>query len=240
MNKLCLFLVASLLSYPIYAQEQYSQKKCNFGGGIELTSKYMWRGLECASGPTIFPTLSFSTGGFSASALGAYAFDNSIREVDLSIGYTVKGFSIGLVDYFYPSAEGMKDSYFIWEKDKTDHLLEAVFSYCFDKIPLYVMWSTMFYGADYNLEGNQAYSSYLEIGYSHNFGENNEISATLGASVLKGMYTLYDQDFSIVNIAAKYTKTFDFGVISIPLSASYIINPYMEKSYLTVSVGANF
>lgn len=237
MKKTTVVFILSLMALTSFAQEE---SKCNFSGGIELTSKYMWRGLECASGPTVFPTLSFDVSGFSIAATGAYAFDNSVREADICLGYSIKGFSVGLVDYYYPTIEGAKDSYFNWKKGETAHLLEATLSYSFETIPIYVMWSTMVYGMDYNLDGKQAYSSYLETGYSHDFGKNNEISATIGASVLKGMYTFYDQNFSVVNIAAKYTKTFEFEKISIPLSASYIINPYMEKSYLTVSAGFYF
>jgi len=237
MKKLFTIIVLCVLSLSAFAKQT---SKCQFSGGFELTSKYMWRGLECAIGPTVFPTLSFCAGDFSISALGAYAFDSSIREVDLAIGYSFKGLSIGLVDYFYPSREGMSDSYFNWKSKETGHLLEATLSYCFQRIPFYIMWSTMFYGNDYNQNEKQAYSSYFELGYTYDFGKNNEISAILGTSVLKGMYTFYEKGFSAVNIAAKYSKTFDLEVISVPLSVTYIINPYMEKTYLSVSAGFFF
>lgn len=208
-------------------------------GSLELTSKYVWRGTECASGPTLFPSGTLEFGNFSVGAWGAYSFDNGMNELDLSLGYNIGNFSIGITDYYYPTLSGA-DQYFKWKSRETGHLLEGTISYSPEAFPLTVLWSTMFYGADFNLDDKQAFSSYLEISYEHSFDDYGSLCATAGASILKGFYTGYDKSFSVINLGLTYAKTIELEHICFPLSVSYIINPYLEKSFLTATVGISF
>ena len=165
-----------------------SAAKPVFSGALDLTSKYMWRGTECSSGATLFPSASLEIGGLSLSAWGAYALDSSVSEIDLSIGYTLGNFTLGITDYYYPSAYGLDDSFFNFKPAETGHTLEGTLTYTPEAFPLTLMWSTMFYGADKDADG----------------------------------------------------KTIELDKVSFPLSVSYIVNPYLDKTFLTASVGIAF
>lgn len=228
---LSLVLVPSLL----YAQEKHSP----FGISLELSNKYMWRGIEYGTAPVAFPMLSFSYKGFSAFALGAYAFDGSHQEVDLGISYSHKKIMFGLSDYYYPSAVGEKDSYFRLSNRSTGHSVEAYLTTTPFDVPLWLTLSTYVFGADKKLNGNQAFSSYMEVGYTHSFNDNDDLSFALGANLNESFYTNYLKGFNIVNIVLKYATSFTLGKFKLPVSASYVLNPYKEKSYITFSLYFN-
>lgn len=233
-----LFVMSAFMICVLTVNAQETEKSSPFSASVELTSKYLWRGQEYGDAPTIFPTLGYATGGLNVYATGAYTFDNSWREADLSISYTFKDFTLGVVDYYYPTPTGERDKLFEFNKDKTGHLFEGCLTYAPASIPISAMISTFFYGADKNLDGNQAWSTYAELGYHYDFSETNIFSVALGASLSKSLYNNFETGFSIVNIALKYQTEIPTGKkFSIPVSAQYVINPQKEKSYISFSIG---
>ncbi len=236
MKKIFLFL---FLFIGLQGFSQEVHKTSPFSASAELTSKYLWRGQEYGEAPTVFPTLGFATGGLSVYATGAYTIDNSWRETDLGVGYTIGDFSVGIVDYFYPTPTGNSDKLFNFKKDETGHLFEGSLSYAPSALPITAMVSTFFYGADKNMEGEQAWSAYAEIGYHYDFSETNILSLALGASLNKSLYNNFETGFSVVNIALKYQTAIPMGDYNLPVSAQYVINPQKEKSYLSFSVYLN-
>lgn len=236
-----LFLCVALVSSVLTVNAQETKTNSHFSGSVELTTKYLWRGQEYGETPTFFPTLNYSIGGFSVYATGAYTFDNSWREADLGLSYTWKGLTLGLVDYYYPTVVGENDNYFNFKNGETGHLLEGCISYEFEKIPISIMVSTFFYGADKNLDGKQAYSSYAELGYHYDFKDESVISVALGASMNRSLYNNFETGFSIVNIAAKYQRDiYSNNKISIPASVQFVVNPQKQKNYISFSLGLNF
>ena len=207
---------------------------------LELSSKYMWRGMEYGTSPTLFPMLSFNKAGFNIFGMGAYALDGSHQEVDLGVSYTYKGFTIGVSDYYYPSAVGENDKYFDFNNRTTKHYVEGYLTMMPFKYPLWFTVSTYIYGCDKDLNGEQAYSSYIETGYSHYFNDDNILSAAIGANLNKSIYTDYEGGFNVVNVMLKYTYNLNLNKFCLPLSASYIINPYREKGCFTFSAYLNF
>lgn len=208
----------------------------HFDATLELTTKYMWRGIEYGTSPVTFASINYSIGGFNAYALGGYAIDGSHQEVDLGLSYSYKFFTLGFADYYYPSAVGAKDDYFVFRNRDTGHYIESFATFGLDKCPLWLTLSCYIAGADKNLKGKQAYSSYAELGYSYTFRQNHTISLALGANLNKGFYTDYAHDFNLVNACLKYATSFRFGNVVLPVSASYILNPYKEKSFVSFSI----
>ena len=207
-----------------------------FSASLELTTKYMWRGIEYGTAPTVFPMIGYCYKGFNAFAMGGYAVNGSHQEVDLGVSYKANEFSFGVSDYYYPSAVGEKDGYFKLSNRNTGHWVEAYASWNGKKIPLWVTVSTYVFGADKNEDGKQMYSAYAEVGYTHSFNDNNSMSLCVGANLNKSFYTEYQSGFNVVNINAKYRTAFKFGKFHLPVSAGYILNPYKNKSFFTMSL----
>ena len=66
----------------------------HWGIGIDLQTKYTWRGMEMMtqkSSPVIFPSVNYSWEGLFVYAMGGYAVNGEYAEVDLGISYTWKG-----------------------------------------------------------------------------------------------------------------------------------------------------
>lgn len=220
----------------LVANAEENLKESPFFASLELSTKYMWRGIEYGTAPTVFPMIGYNTHGFNAFAMGGYAINGSHQEVDLGVSYTAKEFTVGVSDYYYPSSVGEQDGYFKLSNRETGHWVEAYATWAGTKIPLWVTVSTYIFGADKNEDGKQMYSSYAEVGYTHSFTDDNKISLCVGANLNKGFYTDNESGFSVVNVNAKYSTAFKFGSFKLPVSASYVLNPYRNKSFFTMSL----
>ena len=218
-----------------------AENKSKFHVSLELSSKYMWRGLEYGEAPVAFPSIYFNDKGFNAFVMGAYAFDGSHQEVDYGVSYTKGWVTLGLSDYFFPSAVGEKDNYFDYASHSTGHSVESYLTIAPTKVPMWLTFSTYLFGADKKLNGNQAYSSYVELGYRYDINENNALSLGMGANLNKSFYTNYEKGFNVVNIALKYAVNVPIGKsFKLPVSVSYVLNPYKEKSFFTFSMYFNY
>lgn len=240
MKKCVTLILLSLILISTFGQNTKECAKSPFNASIELTTKYMWRGLEYGTSPAVLPSLNFSSGGFNAFVMGAYTWDGSHQEVDLGFNYNLKALTFGVLDYYYPSNVGENDNYFNLKNRNTGHSVETYLTIASEKSPAYVTISTFIFGNDKKFNGCQAYSSYAEIGYTHTFNDNKNISLAIGAALNKSFYTDYEKGFNIVNIAIKYVTALKFGNFQFPISTSYIINPYREKSYFTFSTYFGF
>lgn len=210
-----------------------------FGLSLELSTKYLWRGIEYGDAPIAFATIDYGHKGFGAWIMGAYAFNGSHQEIDLGITYSTKWFTIGVSDYYYPSAVGNNDRYFDMDNHTTGHWGELYVTATPFRFPLWATVSTYIYGADKKPDGRQAYSSYAEIGYTYMFMEKNAISLAIGANLNKGFYTDYESGFNVSNITLKYATAFSLGNFKLPVSASVMYNPYRDKCFFSFSAYFN-
>lgn len=222
--------------------------KSPFGLGLDLQTKYVWRGMEMMtedSAPVLFPSINYSYKGLFVYAMGGYAVNGKYAEVDFGVGYTLpNGIGIAVNDYYYPSIDSKEDHYMKGGRN-TGHWLEAVLSYNPSNIPVWATLSNFFYGADKYIDDKgaekQAYSTYLEIGSFYNFLDYNRISLALGAALNKSCYTGYEHDFSLCNIELKYTYSVNFkSAWQLPLSVAYIYNPVFNKSFVNFTANLAF
>lgn len=211
----------------------------NFHLGLDLQTKYLWRGMEMMSEesvPVFFPCVNYLWYGLYAYVMGGYAINGKYAEVDLGISYSWKGFTMGLNDYYYPTISGEDDEYL--GGNHNGHWLEVTLTYAPEKVPLWITASNFFAGdddkyADDNGGMKQAYSTYLEIGTYYDFLANNRISLAVGMTPSKSCYNNYEKDFSVCNIDLKYTYNVSFkSGWTLPVSAEYIYNPAFDKSYV--------
>ncbi len=227
-----------------FAQAQESDKReSNFHLGVDLQTKYIWRGMEMITedaAPVVFPQLNFQTGGLYAYAMGGYSINGKYSEVDLGVSYTHKWLTVGINDYYYPTTTTAEDQYFNLKNDETGHWLEAAVTIAPENIPAYLTVSNFFYGADKNLEGDQAYSTYAELGGHYDFLNDHSLSLAVGAAFNKSCYNGYAHNFGICNIEMKYTYNLAMKNLTLPLSVSYIINPVYEKSHVNFTASFAF
>jgi len=210
-------------------------KESNFHLGLDLQTKYIWRGMEMMTdeaAPVLFPCVNYSNKGFYAYVMGAYAINGKYAEVDLGLSYTYKWLTVALNDYYYPTTNTPKDQYFNLKNRDTGHWLEALVTIAPEKIPVYLTVSNFFYGGDKRPDGKQAYSTYAELGTYYDFLNDHKLSLAVGAALNKSCYNGYDKDFSICNIELKYTYNVVMKKLTLPLSVAYILNPVYEKSHV--------
>lgn len=198
-----------------------------FSVGTDIYNRYVWRGTDFGNSPSIQPSLTYSSGGFEAGFWGAFTTTGSPggEELDFygSYGIDTGSGTLGLTltDYFFPGSS--QGQYFKWEDN---HVLEPTISFTGpDDTPLYISASINAAGAD------KDNSVYLETGYSFS-----------NTSIFLGMVpssTSYygTQKAGVINTGISTSKDIKItDSFSLPLSGSFILNPYNEDVYLLVGV----
>ena len=230
-----IFVIVSCLAFASVMGQERVKRESNFHLGLDLQTKYIWRGMEMMpvdAAPVVFPGINYSNKGFYAYVLGGYAINGKYAEVDLGLSYTYKWLTVALNDYYYPTTNSPKDQYFNFKNRETGHWFEGVITIAPENIPAYLSVSNFFAGADKNLEGKQAFSTYAELGGHYDFLNDHRLSLAVGAAFNKSCYNGYEHNFSICNIELKYTYNLAMKNFTLPLSVAYIINPVYEKSHV--------
>ena len=242
MKKELLFVLFCLECLSIPAQEN-AKHISNFHLGLDVQTKYIWRGMEMMTedaAPVLFPGLNYSNSSFYAYVMGGYAINGKYSEVDLGLSYTYKWLTVGVNDYYYPTTTTPEDKYFNLKNRDTGHWLEGVVTIAPESIPAYLTVSNFFAGADKNSDGDQAYSTYAELGGHYDFLNDHSLGLAVGAAFNKSCYNGYIHDFSVCNIELKYTYNLAMKSLTLPLSVAYIINPVYEKSHVNLTASFSF
>ena len=254
MEKILLFLASFLLTLNLYAQNESEPavrnnfgvklRESNFHLGVTLQTKYIWRGMEMITedaAPVVFPQINYQNKGLFAYVMGGYAINGKYSEVDMGVSYTYKWFTAGINNYYYPTTNTPYDQYFNFKSRETGHWLEAVVTIAPEKIPVYLTLSNFFAGADKNMEGEQAYSTYAELGTHYDFLNDHQLAFVLGMAFNKSCYNGYEHGFGVCDLEMKYTYNVKFkNDLALPLTVSYIINPVYEKSHVNLTASLAF
>lgn len=207
-------------------------KDDSFEGTIstDVVSQYIWRGMDCGNA-AVQPTLGASYKGLSLSAWGNVGITSAsdTKELDLTLGYSLKGFNIGITDYWFSNGGDPAGRYFMYKAHSTNHIFEANVGY--DLGFLNIQWYTNFAGNDgVNKSGKRAYSSYVELSAPFQF-VTCDWTATVGA--VPYATDIYGASgFAVTNIALKATKDIKItDHFSIPLFAEVVANPCSQKAY---------
>ena len=240
-----------------HTNEQDSTKAAQINFGVDLVSRFIWRGYDYGNSPAIQPNFSFSVAGFKIGAWGSYGvsnFEQSINdsttvnmghyaEFDLFMAYTFKWFTLGITDYFVPNplSPNTGNKYFNYNKYTTTHTFEACLSFDgTEKVPLQLFVGTLFYGEDlakdasgkYTERSKNNYSTYLEASYLFTLKKIGiDIKPFIGGIPFGSDW--YGNSAGIVNVgftASKSIKiTSDF---SIPVFTSVVTNPQAQSVFL--------
>lgn len=211
-----------------YAQES----KGSFNASADIVSSYVWRGVAQGSNqPNIQPTVSYTLGGLCVGAWGSGNFAGSLKEFDLYATYCLSSaFSVTLTDYNWTFSK----SYFNYGKNSTDHLLEGTLSYAgVEGCPLSASVNTMFLGADKNADGDNAYSTYVELGYP--VASNARVF--VGASLFDSPAVYGTNGFGITNIGLKVSKAVKLSdQFSLPVYGIAGFNPDAKNAFLVAGI----
>lgn len=220
---LIVFALLAICTLNVNAQEESS-----WSTGVDLYNTYVWRGTKFGSGPSLQPTLSFSNGGFSIGAWGAYSFASSsfsiteneattepYMEADLFASY---GFDLGdnssltftVTDYFFPTNDS---KYF----DGNQHYFEPMVSLGLGNFSLAGAYMT------------NSNDTYLEAGLTVG-------SVDLFAGAGDGAYTK-DEKFNVCNLGLKTSKELKItDSFSIPVTGAVILNQSTEQFHIMVGI----
>lgn len=207
-----------------------------FSLDLELVSRYVWRGSEYGEGATFFPKLTYTNGGFNVYALGCTGLNGDYKEVNLGLQYKLKDLTMTLANSYATSRSGQSDEYLNFSPKTTRHSLDLRLMYEPNQLPFWFFGSCFVYGNDRLVDGRQAYSSYLELGYRKSFLPHQTFSLALGATPNKSFYTNYKQSAGFVNVTLQYAVGLQLGKINLPVSVAYTVNPQREKSYVYLSL----
>jgi hypothetical protein len=217
--------------------------------GVDINSRYVWRGTDFGGSPSIQPSLAFTKSGFTVGTWGAYTtnINSPAQEADLFLGYTFlnKMLSITFTDYFFP-ADGAENKYFEYG-NSTSHIFEASISFNgTEDLPLSFLVGSLVYGNDKNRNGENRYSTYCELAYSPEI-KGVPISVFCGLNLLAPddadlnlpvpVNGFYGNKLGVVNLGLSATKNIQITEkFVLPLCVSLITNPMKGNIFLVAGI----
>jgi hypothetical protein len=237
MNKIRVLLFSMLFLLPAgKASSQETESNVSVDVSADIVSRYIWRGMSLSGSPTIQPSLSLNLYNFSVGSWASYSFNPEIyQEVDLFFTYTTKYVSFTLNDYYNPvDIQSVAGDYFHLSKDSTRHSLEGMVTLNGpESFPLSLVAGVMFYGNDRDEDGQNQYSTYLELNYQSHI-QNIELTPFIGITPSAGCY---GDKFGVVNMGITAVKNINISEkLQIPVKGSFIVNPQQEKVYFVFGI----
>lgn len=215
----------------LIASQYQTVKAQSVGIGADFVNQYVWRGIDFGKSASIQPYIEYTSGGFTLGAWASYALspvDNNqasavgASEHDLYIGYTFGAVILGVTDYYFPTGS----DFFNYRNDGVgNHYIEPNISITGgESFPL------TFYGA-INAYNDPDHSIYLEASIPFGVGET-ELAFTVGGVPQQSAY-YGTRKAGVINLNLAVSRSLPISeVLSLPLFASYILNPYAGQSYL--------
>ena len=226
-KKVTVLAVAFSMASSTLANAQEEDGKVNFSVQGDLVSSYIWRGFY-QTGASFQPTLSLGVGNFSLTAWGSTDFQGAnstsaaaAKEIDLTAAYT------------FGSAGPTLSVASLWWAGQGAGLPS-------EKFPLSITWNFMFAGQDKDENGNQNYSSYVELNFPFTV-KGVDLNATCGVLPYDAGVTTYGGDvnsgFAVTNVALKAMKDIKItNSFSLPIFIQAIWNPRMEDAHLVLGI----
>jgi hypothetical protein len=240
MKKLFIIILTTIIVNSLYSQEESP-----ISISTDIYSRYVWRGTDFGSSPSIQPGLEYSKSGFTFGAWGAYTtnINAPAQEADIYVGYTFLNdmFSLVFTDYFFPT-DGADNSYFVYD-NTTSHVFEASLSFNgTENLPIGLLIGSMIYGADLDSNGDNRYSTYLELSYSPEI-KGMPVSVFCGLNLTAASDTdlnlpvpvggFYGDKMGVVNFGFSATKEINISEsFALPLNLSLITNPMSGNFFI--------
>lgn len=215
-----------------------AQDKVEASIGADMVSGYIWRGQK-NGGVSIQPAASIGWKGLSLGAWGSFAVapqkNGTDEEIDVTLGYEISNFHIGITDYYFFNQGHPFFKY--GGLSKSAHTFEANVGYDFGFLS--VNWFTNFAGNDgLNGSGDRAYSSYIQLDAPFKLA-GLDWNATLGAIPYRTSFYVDDvsNGFHINTVALRAGYDFEVKKVTMPVFAQVIANPSSQGFYFVLGAG---
>jgi hypothetical protein len=251
MKKLILLAITALTLLPM---TMTAQDKLEASLSASLVSRYMWRGIDMA-GISLQPEVSVAWKGLSLTASASTGFEkDDLQDIDLYLNYTRWGFNIGVIDYWTADVDPRNRYFYFGDKYDCPHQLEANIGYTckYGSLQAY----TMFYGNDYNIDGDRAYSTYIELSVPfraggldwdvragitpmESAGTSYKEKITTEDGKTKYVYRgdwLYGESFTCNMVSVRATKNLEFKSFKLPVFVELHTNPYLQRANLILGI----
>jgi hypothetical protein len=204
--------------------------------GADIYSHYVWRGTALHSAEAFQPALTYSAHDFSVGAWGSYSAGGAgYAENDLWTSYAVGPVTVYATDYYVPTLLPAGATFFDYNtaKGAGSHTVELGVGYTGDEsFPVSI-------AGYYNVIGgvlDPDNSSYLQLSYPFTV-HSATLTATIGFTPSKSTAWYTTTSAGVINLGLMVSKTIKFTEeFSLPFNVQYIINPYVEKTYLVFGV----
>lgn len=220
---------AFLMSVTVYAQDKTTFR---IEPAADIVSSYVWRGAY-QTGASIQPSLALFYGGLCLTVWGSTDFSTAAAEIrskefDLTLGYDLQGWHIGITDYWW-AGEGRR-----YGNYSHSHFFEGTLGYHFgEKFPLSLTWNTMFAGGDKDSRGDQNFSTYVEAAYDFSIS-GIQVTPGVGISPWTG---LYSEGFGWCSLSLKASKNIRLSqTFSLPLFSQVIVTPEHDNVFLVLGI----
>jgi hypothetical protein len=200
----------------------------------DFVNEYIWRGLKLGD-ISVQPKLGVGYKGLSLTAWGNYGLSNvdDSKEFDLTLDYTIKGFSIGITDYWFSKGQDPDSRYFKYDAHGTNHVFEAYAGYDFSFAS--VKWFTNFAGNDYNMNGKRDYSCYAEVNVPFRLAA---VDWTGSAGVVPFKSSMYRTNgFAVTYLSLRANKEIRItDTFTVPIFGQVAADPCTQNAYLVVGL----
>jgi hypothetical protein len=185
---------------------------------FDYASRYVWRGFDYGSSPSLQPSVSLTTGNLTVGTWAAYATngDPDGTEIDFYLSYALGDLTLSVTDYVFPDAAPFFDT--------SQHFVEVGAAYTLPSLPLTL-------SANVFVLNDEDYPVYLEAGYSV-----GELAFVLGFTPAKS--DVYgNAKPGLINAGVGLarnvvvTETFAFT-----LTTTLVTNPYANNAFLLFGV----
>ena len=229
MKKIVILAMGMVMSMTTLAQDNIETTI-----SADFVNEYIWRGLKLGD-ISVQPKLGVGYKGLSLTAWGNYGLSNvdDSKEFDLTLDYTIKGFSIGITDYWFSKGQDPDSRYFKYDAHGTNHVFEAYAGYDFSFAS--VKWFTNFAGNDYNMNGKRDYSCYAEVNVPFRLAA---VDWTGSAGVVPFKSKLYlTNGFAVTYLSLRANKEIRItDTFTVPIFGQVVANPCTQNAYLVVGL----
>lgn len=201
---------------------------------IDLAPRWIWRGVSYSESPVIQPSIGYTGQRFTAVIWGSASFaQGEYYELDFIAEYMLTPkIKLSFTDYFAVYDSTKNDQHFFdFNANTTRHMFDASLTISpFNKLPISLLWSTWFWGADKNPTiGKQNYSSYAELSWQKNFNPFS-LRCFAGATTGEGFYA---SKAAFVNTGMSVSKTIELtSHLTLPLKVEFVLNPHTGNTYV--------